>query len=95
MDYRWRIIRVSRDDLTLYFIVILEKCKNHYVFLEKQEKVSNFALKLSTFIYKSLKNIGTIEANEAEWLQFGHNQKLYPNLMGWTENVVRLLKKLK
>ena len=56
MDYRWRIIRVSRDDLTLYFIVILEKCKNHYVFLEKQEKVSNFALKLSTFIYKSLKN---------------------------------------
>ncbi len=47
------------------------------------------------FIYKSLKNIGTIEANKAEWLRFGHNQELYPNLMNWTEKFVRLLKKLK
>lgn len=57
MDNRWSILGFSRDDSVLYFIVILQKSKNHYDFLEKQEKVSNFALKLIFFIYKSSKTM--------------------------------------
>ena len=44
------------------------------------------------FIYKTVKNIGTIAENEAEWLKFGHNKKLYPNLQGWTKDFVKKLK---
>ena len=44
------------------------------------------------FIYKAVKNIGTIAENEAEWLRFGHNKKLYPNLQSWTKEFVKKLK---
>ena len=44
------------------------------------------------FIYKTVKNIGTVAENEAEWLKFGHNKKLYPNLQSWTKEFVKKLK---
>ena len=44
------------------------------------------------FIYKAVKNIGTIAENEVEWLKFGHNKKLYPNLQNWTKEFVKNLK---
>ena len=44
------------------------------------------------FIYKTVKNIGTIAENEVEWLKFGHNKKLYPNLQSWTKEFVKKLK---
>ena len=44
------------------------------------------------FVYKAVKNIGTIAENEVEWLKFGHNKKLYPNLQSWTKEFVKNLK---
>ena len=44
------------------------------------------------FIYKAVKNIGTVAENEVEWLNFGHNKKLYPNLQSWTKEFVKNLK---
>lgn len=45
------------------------------------------------FIYKMLKGIGTLEQNKKEWLDFGHHYKLYPDLIGWTEEFVRNIQK--
>lgn len=41
------------------------------------------------FIYKMLKGIGTLEQNKAEWMNFGHHFKLYPDLIDWAESFVR------
>lgn len=42
-----------------------------------------------SFVYKSLKGIGTQKENEAEWIQRGHNPKRYPNMISWTENFLK------
>ncbi len=42
-----------------------------------------------SFVYKTLKNIGTKEENEKEWIQRGHNTKRYPNMIKWTENLLK------
>ncbi len=42
-----------------------------------------------TFIYKSMKQIGDMVQNETEWINKGHNTKLYPNLIPWTENFLK------
>ena len=47
------------------------------------------------FIYKSMKNIGNAKTNKDEWLKMGHNNQLYPDLISWTQNFVKVLKKLK
>ena len=41
------------------------------------------------FIYKMLHGIGTLEENKAEWMNFGHHFRHYPNLMDWAEGFVR------
>ena len=41
------------------------------------------------FIYKMLKGIGTLAGNEREWLEHGHNTKLYPDLRNWAKNFVK------
>ena len=41
------------------------------------------------FIYKSIKNIGTVLENEKEWLLHGHNVKIFPNLIGWAKDFVK------
>lgn len=46
-----------------------------------------------SFVYKSLKGIGTQKENEAEWIQRGHNTKRYPNMISWTENFLKKLTK--
>lgn len=47
---------------------------------------------LYAFIYKSLKGIGTMQENKADWIRHGLNQEKYPNLMDWG---VKMLCKLK
>lgn len=47
---------------------------------------------LYAFIYKSLKGIGTIQENKADWIRHGLNQEKYPNLMDWG---IKMLDKLK
>lgn len=44
------------------------------------------------FIYKALMNIGTTAENEKEWIEKGHNIKLYPNLRNWAKNFIKTLK---
>ena len=45
------------------------------------------------FIYKMIKGIGTLEENKKEWLNFGHHKDIYPDLIGWTEEFVKRLRK--
>lgn len=45
------------------------------------------------FIYKTLKGISTVTENRSEWIKMGHNIKLYPDLIGWTENFLKKIKK--
>ena len=37
------------------------------------------------FLYKMYKRIGTQEENVAEWLKMGHNNRLFPDLIGWAK----------
>lgn len=40
------------------------------------------------FIYKAKENLGNTMDNVKEWLAHGHNQKLYPDLEGWTRQFI-------
>ncbi|MCD8377335.1 MAG: tyrosine-protein phosphatase [Candidatus Gastranaerophilales bacterium] len=42
-----------------------------------------------SFIYKAKNHIDNAVINMQEWLAHGHNQKLYPDLAGWTQNFVK------
>ena len=44
------------------------------------------------FIYKAMKNIGTLAENEKEWIAKGHNIQRYPDLRTWTKEFVKKLK---
>ncbi len=46
-----------------------------------------------SFVYKSLKGIGTREENEKEWIQRGHDTKRYPNMINWTKDFLKKLTK--
>ena len=41
------------------------------------------------FIYKAKNHIDSIANNVKEWIETGHNQKLYPDLAGWTQEFVK------
>lgn len=44
---------------------------------------------LYSFIYKSIKGIGNLIENEKEWIEYGHNTKLYPDLRDWAKNFIK------
>lgn len=46
-----------------------------------------------SFIYKAIKNIGTIVDNEKEWIARGHDTKLYPDLRAWAKDLLHKIKK--
>lgn len=46
-----------------------------------------------SFLYKMTKDIGTLKGNIDEWLKMGHHQKLFPDLIPWTTNLLKQLKK--
>ena len=41
------------------------------------------------FIYKTVKNIGTMNENLNEWLDFGHHKNFFPDLVPWTKEYVK------
>ena len=45
-----------------------------------------------SYIYKTVKGIGTQKENEAEWLNLGHHFKKFPNLIEWTKNFLKNFK---
>lgn len=47
---------------------------------------------LCVFVYKCLREIGTMAQNKAEWLKFGHDFVKYPNMIGWAEGLVQKFK---
>ena len=44
------------------------------------------------FIYKAIKGIGTLAENEREWVELGHDTKIYPDLRNWAKNFIKTLK---
>lgn len=46
-----------------------------------------------SFLYKMAKGIGTIKENIDEWLRMGHHQKLFPDLIPWSKDFLKQLKK--
>ena len=47
------------------------------------------------YIYKSIKDIGNKLENQIEMIAMGHNQKLYPDLLPWTDSLINKLKNIK
>ena len=45
-----------------------------------------------SFIYKSVKNIGSLGENVMEWINRGYHLDLYPKLLPWAYNFVAKLK---
>ena len=43
------------------------------------------------FIYKAVKGIGTLAENEKEWIELGHNTKIYQGLRNWAKNIIKTL----
>ena len=48
-----------------------------------------------SYIYKSIKGIGTRMNNQLEMLFMGHNSVLYPKLLPWTNDLINKLLKAK
>ena len=46
-----------------------------------------------TFFYKGIYKIGSTADNINEWLKCGHNKSLFPNLIPWSERMLKHLKK--
>ena len=45
-----------------------------------------------SYIYKELRGIGTTVENEKEWIQRGHNTARYPNMIKWTNEIIKKLR---
>ena len=46
-----------------------------------------------SFIYKSLNNEGDVDSNVKEWLEMGHNTKVFPNfIINWAKEFVQKMK---
>ena len=45
------------------------------------------------YIYKSIKGIGENIENQLEMVKMGHNSKLYPDLLPWTNNLIKKILK--
>lgn len=46
-----------------------------------------------SFIYETVKNIGSMQENIKNWINMGHHKNLYPKLIPWTVEFVKNLKK--
>lgn len=44
-----------------------------------------------SYIYKSIKNIGSRSGNQIEMIRLGHSLELYPDLLPWTNNFINKL----
>ena len=42
-----------------------------------------------SFIYKTIRGIGTEAENEAEWLKMGHHKDFFPDLIQWTKDFMK------
>lgn len=78
--------------------------KNVKSFLKLIEEISNKGGKthihckagadrtgMYSFIYKTIKGLGTIVENEKEWIEKGHNTIKYPYLREWAKNFIKIL----
>lgn|GEM_PF-6005523 len=47
------------------------------------------------YIYKSLKGIGSRLGNQIEMIRMGHNAKVFPDLLPWTDQLINKILKTK
>ena len=73
------------------FLNLVEEIKNRSGKAHIQCKAGADRTGMYAFIYKMLKGIGTLAGNEREWLEHGHNTKLYSDLRNWAKNFVKTL----
>lgn len=86
------VTRHPKEENILRFLDIIEKVKAqagkvHIHCMAGADRTGMYA-----FIYKVLNKIGTIADNEKEWLERGHNIRLYPNLRNWTKDFMKTIK---
>lgn len=79
------------EEKVIEFLKIIDKIKNNNGKAHIHCQAGADRTGMYAFIYKTLNGLGAIPENIAEWINFGHNTKLYPNLISQTEE---LLKKL-
>ena len=77
------------------FLQIIDKIKSEGGKAHIHCKAGADRTGMYAFIYKMLNNLGNLASNKAEWLRFGHHDKIYPDLIPWTEKFVSEMMKHK
>ena len=75
------------------FLGLVEEIKNRSGKAHIHCKAGADRTGMYAFIYKMMKGLGTLAGNEREWLEHGHNTKLYPDLRNWAKNIIKTIKK--
>lgn len=86
------VTRHPNEEKITKFLKLIEQIKDkdgkaHIHCMAGSDRTGMYA-----FVYKSLNGLGEIADNEKEWIDFGHNFKLYPNLISQTEELLNKLK---
>lgn len=81
--------RNPKEENVLQFLSIVDKIKAHSGKVHIHCMAGADRTGMYAFIYKVLNGIGTLAENDKEWLERGHNVKLFPDLRGWTKDFLK------
>lgn len=84
--------RHPKEENIAKFLDIVENVKENNGKVHIHCKAGADRTGMYSFIYKTVKNMGTTAENIQEWIRMGHNTKLYPDLINWTKEFVKTLK---
>ena len=86
------ITKNPKEEKIIQFLQIINQIKDqngkvHIHCMAGADRTGMYA-----FIYKSLNGIGTVSENITEWINRGHNTKLYPDLINQAKEILEKLK---
>lgn len=88
------VTRDPKEENILEFLKIVEKVKEHGGKTHIHCKAGADRTGMYSYIYKTLKGIGSRLGNQIEMIRMGHDTFLYPDLLPWTNKLInKMLKK--
>ena len=89
------ITRSPKEDNVMMFLDIVDNVekqggKTHIHCRAGSDRTGMYA-----YIYKSLKGIGCRLGNQIEMIRMGHNAKVFPDLLPWTDQLINKILKTK
>lgn len=86
------VTKNPNEEIITKFLKIVEQIKDNNGKAHIHCKAGADRTGMYAFIYKVLNKLGTISENETEWINLGHNTKLYPDLKSQTKELLNKLK---